>query len=451
MKVTRAITTRQLDEKVPFPFTEETIKEIKEKANISYLEDKRFEKFVLTETAFKTVDEMKSLYNKYMDILHSYNCNIEWNDNLKKYVFSPNYDGKAAYREVVGIDAENSSIDSYNERIFFVKASDNVYNHRLDKLREFAFNDKFHQDNYLGEELVKIYNSILSAYHTAKAKAEGYKKGDVGEDYVEKELELFKNKYKFINNVVFDYQDSKGKTSETDLYVITKKGILVCEIKNKGNEKYIFKITKDGQWSKCDAKGNLLEVMEPSPFAQNTRHCLATEKILEDNGIRDYKIIPVVIIGNETARIDNSSSNIVIRTSELYNLIEGLGFEEKYDEEYQNRIIDIFNASRTDDENTFPIHVVRKDAWNILDVEKDILETLVKYYDYEFETKRYIYSEERRINMKRLKIRNIVFIVSLICSLLGIVLTICNGFSAVFLLPIVTAIISGIIGIKGLR
>ena len=291
----------------------------------------------------------------------------------------------------------------------------------------------------------------MNVYHIAQAKAAGYKKGDVGEDYVEKELDLFKNKYKFVKNVVFDYQDSKGKTSETDLYVITKKGILVCEIKNKGNEKYIFEITKDGQWSKCDSKGKLLEVMETSPFAQNTRHCLATEKILEDNGIKDYKIIPVVIIGNEMVRIDNSSNNIVIRTSELYNLIEGLNLEEKYDEEYQNRIIDIFNSNRVDGENAFAIPVVREDAWNILDVGKDILETLKKCFEYEYEVKRYWLKEESRINTKRLRIRNIVLIVSLICSVLGIVWTFRSGFSAVVLLPFVVALASGIGGIKGLR
>lgn len=442
--------TREMNTRFTFPLTEEKMTSIREKSKISYLEDKKFAKSVLTEAAFKTVDELGMLYNKYMDMLHSYNCNIEWNDNLQKYIFCSHYNGKDAYSKVMGI-IKNSFSDVGNERMFFVDYYHEACRYVTSRLREFAYDNNFHQSNYLGDELVKIHNDILNVYHIAKAKAAGYKKGDVGEDYVEKELDLFKNKYKFVKNVVFDYQDSKGKTSETDLYVITKKGILVCEIKNKGNEKYIFEITKDGQWSKCDAKGKLLEVMETSPFAQNTRHCLATEKILEDNGIKDYKIIPVVIIGNEMVRIDNSSNNIVIRTSELYNLIEGLNLEEKYDEEYQNRIIDIFNSNRVESENAFAIPVVREDAWNILDVGKDILETLKKCFEYEYEVKRYWLKEESRINTKRLKIRNIVFIVSLICSVLGIVWTFRSGFSAVFLLPIGAAIISGIVGIKGLR
>lgn len=209
------------------------------------------------------------------------------------------------------------------------------------------------------QELNNAHQSIICASVNYNGAFKGLAKGDHGEEYVDQTLELFHGKYKYAKNIKINHEDYKGKTSETDLYVMTSKGILVCEIKNKGNENCQFKISKDGQWSKYDRNGKFIEVME-SPFAQNTRHCIATEMMLKANGIQDFKIIPVVIIANEKVRIDNDSDNSVIRISELYNFVEKLNYPEKYNEEYQQKILDLLYANHIEEDNYFDLNVVEE-------------------------------------------------------------------------------------------
>lgn len=67
----------------------------------------------------------------------------------------------------------------------------------------------------------------------------------------------------------------------------------------------------------------------------------------------------VVIIGNEKARIStNDSGNAVVQASELYNYIERLDYQEKYDEEYQQQIIDLFYENHIKEESYFELNVV---------------------------------------------------------------------------------------------
>lgn len=214
------------------------------------------------------------------------------------------------------------------------------------------------------QELNNAHQSIIRASVNYNGSFKGLAKGDYGEEYVDQTLELFHGKYKYAKNIKINHEDYKGKTSETDLYVMTSKGILVCEIKNKGNENCQFKISKDGQWSKYDRNGKFIEVME-SPFAQNTRHCIATEMLLKANGIQDFKIIPVVIIANEKVRIDNDSDNSVIRISELYNFVEKLNYPEKYNEEYQQQILDLLYANHIEEDNYFDLNVVEEHMYKL--------------------------------------------------------------------------------------
>lgn len=209
------------------------------------------------------------------------------------------------------------------------------------------------------QELSNAHQSIIRASVNYNGSFMGLAKGEHGEEYVDQTLELFHGKYKYAKNIKISHEDYKGKTSETDLYVMTTKGILVCEIKNKGNENCQFKISRDGQWTKYDRNGKFVEVIE-SPFAQNTRHCIATEKLLKTYGFHDFKIIPVVIIANEKVRIDNDSDNSVIRISELYNFVEKLNYPEKYSEEYQQQIVDLLYANHIEEENYFDLNVVEE-------------------------------------------------------------------------------------------
>ena len=223
---------------------------------------------------------------------------------------------------------------------------------------------------YTGDPRFKsILNCLNRLEDELKVQLAGLEKGDRGEEYVLSELDLYRGKYRILSNIKLPFEGQKGFTSETDLYVLTKKGILVCEIKNKGNENVEFHISKDGQWAKYDHNGRLLETME-SPFAQNARHCIATEQFLERHGIKDYKIIPVIIIGNEAVTIKNEGTNSVIRAFELYNFVEGLSLPEKYDDEYQQKLQDLILGNDIKEDNLFPLQVVPKNLEYMMD--KDI-------------------------------------------------------------------------------
>lgn len=293
----------------------------------------RIAKSDVTETAKKQCEIMADIYNKYMELIHEKGYDIGYNEYSREF-------------EIQQKETE------YEDNHMSYHTSD--------------FLDNFHNPY---EDLISYHNIILAAYTRYDSSYKGLQKGDRGEAYVNRELELFRDKYKFASNIKIANIDFKGKTSETDLYVITSKGILVCEIKNKGNEKCRFKISKDGQWRKETGKHS--EVMD-SPFAQNTRHCIATERLLRDNGINDYKIIPVVIIANEKVQIENNSENAVIRISELYNYVQNLQFPEKYTEEYQNKILAILKQNNITDDNYFPSFVV----------EKDMLQKTITYANY---------------------------------------------------------------------
>lgn len=184
---------------------------------------------------------------------------------------------------------------------------------------------------------------ILELKQTVEKECNGLKKGEEGEAYVSRELEFYRSKYKIAENILLPADEvGGGETSETDVYIVTSKGIFVCEVKNRGNANQIIRIGSDGQWKKYSQGYKLLDTME-SPVLQNNRYCLVTESFLKKNGITDYQIYPLIIIANDSVFIDNNSKNAVIRMSELYTYIEELDAPEKYNEDYQNKIINLFH------------------------------------------------------------------------------------------------------------
>ena len=166
-------------------------------------------------------------------------------------------------------------------------------------------------------------------------------KGAKGEEYVNKSFELYKEKYTILKNIVLEAKDSQGNTSEVDNYIITDKGIIVCEVKNYGNDNNILHIAPDGQWSLLDLHTNrIIKVYDKSPVEQNMRHCLALERFLKQHLGQNMNvpIIPLVLIGNNKVVIQNHSSNAVLRASELYTFVEGLPSDINVDTKTQRTI-----------------------------------------------------------------------------------------------------------------
>lgn len=283
--------------------------------------------------------------------------------------------------------------------------------------------------NYRGvmQSLVNPYKGLKYSFEQLEGQYKGYAKGDRGEEYVEMVLSPLSKKYDLLYNIIIDYQDYKGNTSESDLYVLTSKGIICCEIKNKGNEKHMFHITRDGQWSKCYADGKFIEVMD-SPFAQNVRHCLATEEFLARYGIDDVKMIPLVIIANEKVHIKNESKTDVIRASELYSYINNLDLPEKYDEQYLKQVKEIFETYSVKEENAFDVEIFDTDGFeSCIHRTKELLETISIVRNYENAAINYVMNNEEKVEKRKF---DFVSLVKRIVGFMLLVLTCAMGYGS---------------------
>lgn len=289
-------------------------------------------------------------------------------------------------------DILNTDIYQRDTLCFYTnKAFDNCYPFNYYKSKDKDMKYDFARDyiNPRGSALIlhHLTNTLLNTYSALKAKQDGLIKGNEGEDYVNNKLSILSSRYIIKQNVVIPAYEFGGQTSETDIYVITSKGILVCEVKNRGNIDRIINISSDGQWKFLNAyTRSILEIM-PSPIEQNTRHCLCTEKFLKQKGIPKIKLIPVIIIGNEYVQIENLSSNTVIRVSELYNYIENLNLPEIYTEEQQKQIADCFNSSIKEDNKFDILEIANKEnlltfidnTFNLLERERSVCELATEF------------------------------------------------------------------------
>lgn len=173
------------------------------------------------------------------------------------------------------------------------------------------------------------------------------RKGIAGEEYVNEQLRLYEGKYKILKNIVLESVDSQGNTSEVDAYIITDRGLVVAEIKNYGNENQRLHITNDGRWVIEDIRnGNILRRIDNSPVEQNTRHCLAVERLLVQEFGEDCNIpvIPLIFIANNKVSISNESKSDVIRVSEFYTFINSVQNTASVSKEMQEKIENLLNT-----------------------------------------------------------------------------------------------------------
>lgn len=206
------------------------------------------------------------------------------------------------------------------------------------QLKEYTENTGF--DSPAEEYLSRIYLTMSNFIDDISAEAAILQKGISGEEYVNGQLRLYEGKYKVLQNIVIPSEDSQGNTSEVDVYIITDKGLVVAEVKNYGNEKQKLHITNDGRWAIEDRYGNILRTIDKSPVEQNTRHCLAAERLLkkEFGENCNIPIIPIIFIANNKVSIQNESRSAVYRVSEFYTFMQFLNNGANVSKEDQSRI-----------------------------------------------------------------------------------------------------------------
>ncbi len=186
----------------------------------------------------------------------------------------------------------------------------------------------------------QLYGKIDEMENILSKEIKGRDKGEEGEERISEALNMYRNKYIIRENILLPAQSIGRDSSETDLYIITPKGVCVCEIKNYGKKGETLKISRDGMWSVVKS-GRRESVKKDSPVEQNASHCLATEQWLEENGLPGIKMIPIIFIANNEVKVENDSPNAIMRVSELYNYINALNLPEVISKEKQQHIADV--------------------------------------------------------------------------------------------------------------
>lgn len=141
----------------------------------------------------------------------------------------------------------------------------------------------------------------------------------------------------------------------THVYIISSKGIFVCEVKNYGSSGQTLYIPEHGDWKILNSSGQFL-ANKPSAFEQNERHCNATRSFIKEHLGIEVSIIPVVIIANDVVDVtmENPEKDIVIRANQINELVSG--FQDALTFDIQTKIVEAFENNKLDP-NDFPVKI----------------------------------------------------------------------------------------------
>lgn len=225
-------------------------------------------------------------------------------------------------------------------------------------------------------------------------------KGELGEKLVyDTMINLGLDGEKIRKNVYMLANDGIGKTSETDILFVNKRGVFIFEVKNWGAKGDVLVVTKDGI---CKNKNGYLFGNEynqnKNPITQVSRHRRITENLLESKGLTSVNVYPIIVIANYDIEIINESPIKVIRPSLIDNAINTTDNSKEYSLDEQNKILAVIDNG-TVKEPTFEIELIGKTENEI----SSIIDNIYKWYNDEFEWKekvvRYI---EKQIWIKKI-------------------------------------------------
>ncbi len=199
----------------------------------------------------------------------------------------------------------------------------------------------------VAECLSFAHSTIAECIEESSIKVRIVQKGKTGEDYFSRILDKYKHKYTALENIVIPAAEGDGITSETDAYIITDKGLFVCEVKNYGKEGETLVVLEDDKWYMMgNADGRLLGT-KMSATKQNERHCRATKAFLEKHlGNINIPIIPVVVIANDGVGIENRSKSPIIYARDIESFIEQ--YDSCISTETKDKIRDAFLEHKLD-------------------------------------------------------------------------------------------------------
>lgn len=314
---------------------------IKNKIDLDFLIEKSEIRSKITTTARKEFDMVEKTYNEFINMIQANGFDI-----------SKNF-------EVVSTLGLNKPI--YSETAHYLAPV----------LPEF-----YNRTCYIKSELQEIYNKLHMAFCELRHQAYAYEKGERGEEYIKSETACLSTKCKALFNVRIPSDVSQSNSAELDCVFATSKGLIVAEVKTLGSELDQFVVSQDGLWTKI--RDGHEEVLSSSPTRQNSIHCLVVEKFLAEHGISHLKVIPIILWASK-AKIKNRSYTTIIRPEMLYDYIEKASLPEKYDSEFQEKIIDLLKKNDLGD-NTFAIKAFN-DSNHILEVTEELLQFVSDNYN----------------------------------------------------------------------
>lgn len=144
-----------------------------------------------------------------------------------------------------------------------------------------------------------------------------FSSGIRGEDRVRSILIKLSNDYKILNDIKV-YSDTRF--SEIDHLVVSEKGIFCIETKNHRGK--IFS-TNNSKWIqiKQSKKGKSYKNEFYNPVRQVMGHVYCIKKALEQEGIENIFIQPIVVFSSEDIQLNVESKIPVITQNELYDYI----------------------------------------------------------------------------------------------------------------------------------
>lgn len=278
----------------------------------------------------------------------------------------------------------------------------------------------------LSELVLYGFSTIQDALEEDDMHVRIAQKGKTGEENFSRILNQYSHKYHTLENIVIPAAEGDGISSETDAYVITDKGVFVCEVKNYGKEGQTLFVSEDDRWYMLDSETGRMLDQKVSATEQNKRHCRATKAFLEKYvGNVNIPIIPVVVIANDEVEITNRSQNPVIYARDIEGFIEQ--YNNSINDELKNKIKVAFMEHKMDMVD-YPVKLNKVKAEH---AKKNLLE-MIPYLKANVKTANALFELKKKCNL-------ITYAVAaVICVLLALV----SGFDTV---PMITMIIGFLI------
>lgn len=217
------------------------------------------------------------------------------------------------YDQVPNDDAGKQS----ENELFFKNNVDISY---ISELRQY-YSSEF--NNFMYELYPSVVDNSKSVIEIEQAIINA---GLTGERRLQEELDMYSDVLKVLYNVRLDVD---GNSVESDAIIVSTKGVFTIEAKNfSATGSYSIRITKDGQWRKVFPNGN--EEPMKNVVSQANRHVAYKQRfinnLLKEKGYEtDYlPVQSIIVIANDTIRIENESDFPIIRISQVYNYIQKL-------------------------------------------------------------------------------------------------------------------------------